>query len=175
MAKLVVITEEMKDRTFELTDDKVCVGRLLDNQVRLEDNTVSNHHAELIRKGEDYVVRDLNSTNGTRVNGQRVVETRLYHGDTITFGHLQLQYFSSFKNGLPPIPSSHKKTIDLSKIPIHTTVRATTRPPHSYGSTSPFAKQKRNRSKTVLQITVLGLGIIAILLLVHFINKLLNL
>lgn len=85
MAKLVVISEGMKGRTFELTDDKITVGRLPDNQIRLEDNTVSSHHAKMIRKNDYYVVRDLNSTNGTRVNGQRIVETRLYHGDVIGF------------------------------------------------------------------------------------------
>ncbi len=114
MAKLVVISEEMKDRTFELTDDKITVGRLPDNLLRLENNAVSSHHAELTRKGDDYVVRDLNSTNGTRVNGQRVIEIRLYHGDMIHFGHLQLQYLSSARAAPQPLPMPNRKTVDLS-------------------------------------------------------------
>jgi pSer/pThr/pTyr-binding forkhead associated (FHA) protein len=114
MAKLVVISEEMKDRNFELSDDRVTVGRLQDNIICLDDGAISSHHAELSKKGEDYVVRDLNSTNGTRVNGQRIVETRLYHGDAVAFGHIQLQYFSSSKSAPQPLPSPLKKTVDLT-------------------------------------------------------------
>ena len=113
MAKLVVISDEMKDRSFELTEEKVSVGRLSDNQISLDDGSVSSHHAELTRKGEDYVVRDLNSTNGTRVNGQRIVETRLYHGDTVGFAQIQLQYFSTGKKSLQPLPTTQKKTLNL--------------------------------------------------------------
>ena len=170
MAKLVVISEEMKGRVFELTEDKISVGRLPDNQVRLEDGAISSHHAELTRKGDDYVVRDLNSTNGTRVNNQRIVETRLYHGDTLSFGHLQLQYFSSATGTPQPLPSPLKKTVDLSSAaPSNRLV-----PPPSYGSTSPFAKQKRSKSTAFFQIAVIALGLIAIILLAFFITKVLN-
>jgi pSer/pThr/pTyr-binding forkhead associated (FHA) protein len=169
MAKLVVISDEMKDRTFELAEEHVTVGRLKDNSICLDDGAISSHHAELTRKGEDYVVRDLNSTNGTRVNGQRVVETRLYHGDGVAFGHLQLQYFSSSKSAPQPLPSPLKKTVDLSSIAPGTTSR-----PATYGSSSPFTKQQKsdNKSKTVFTITVIILVVLAVVLLALFVNKL---
>ncbi len=167
MAKLVVISESLKDQTFELSGDSVTIGRLSDNQIYLEDNTISSHHAELILKGEDYVVRDLNSTNGTRVNGQRVVETCLYHGDVITFGNLQLQYSSSSKKIPMPLPSPLKRSIDLGGASLGTTTR-----PLAYGSSSPFAKQP-NRFKALFQIIIIVLGVTAIVLLALFIRKLL--
>lgn len=169
MPKLVVTSEEMKDRTFELTEDKITIGRLMDNQIRLENSSVSSHHAELTRKGEDYLIRDLNSTNGTRVNGQRIVETRLYHGDSVTLGHLLLQYFSTSPGAPQPLPTAQKKTVDLS-----TSIfgpGGTTRPT-AYGSASPFAKGNRSKSKAILQTAVIVLGFIAVILLLFVIIRL---
>jgi pSer/pThr/pTyr-binding forkhead associated (FHA) protein len=162
MAKLVVLSEEMKDRTFELTEKKITVGRLPDNNIRLENTAVSSHHAELIQKGEDYVVHDLNSTNGTRVNGQRIIETRLSHGDTIWFGHLELQYLSSAKNAPQPLPAL-KKSVDLSST---ASGKGITAKPTTFNRTSsPYSKRDRGRSKKILQVLVLCLGLVAIVAL----------
>lgn len=166
MPKLVVTSEEMKGRTFELFEDKVAVGRLPENHIRLEDKAISSHHAELHRKGEDYLVRDLNSTNGTRVNGQRVVEQRLMHGDTVSFGHLDLQYFSASKTSQQPLPEMSKKTVDLSGF----SSGAITQKPATYKSVSPFQRRGRNTSKLVLQIAFFALGLVALVLLAIFIT-----
>lgn len=53
---------------------------------RIEDVTVSSRHAELIRLGDDWLIRDLHSRNGTRVNGWLVDEEMLRAGDTLTLG-----------------------------------------------------------------------------------------
>lgn len=169
MAKLIVISEGLNDRSFDLDDDKITIGRLPDNQIRLPDDAISSHHAELTRKGDDYILRDLNSTNGTRVNGQRIVEAQLYNGDTVHFGHLELQYYSSAKASLAP-PPSLRKTVDLSSV----VPGSTTQRPISYKSSSPFARNRRSKSKMFLQIAVVLLGLIAIILLAFFITKLLN-
>ncbi|MFZ4694261.1 MAG: FHA domain-containing protein [Verrucomicrobiia bacterium] len=166
MPKLVVTSEEMKGRTFELVDEKVGVGRLPENQIRLEDKAISSHHAELQRKGEDYLVRDLNSTNGTRVNGQRVVEQRLTHGDIISFGHLELQYFSSSKSAPQPLPEMNKKTVDLSSVP----TGSITQKPATYKSVSPFQKSDRSTPRLVLQVAFFVLGLIALVLLAIFVT-----
>ncbi len=161
MPKLVVISDEMKDRTFELSEDKITIGRLPDNQIRLEDNAVSSHHAVLTRKGEDYLIRDLNSTNGTRVNGQRIVEMRLYHGDIVNLGHLQVQYFSRPQTAPQPLPSPLKKTVDLSNLS-SSSVRKTT-----FGSASPFGRKGSAKSKRILQGSLIALGFILVVFLVY--------
>jgi len=166
MPKLVVTSAEMKDRTFELVEDRISVGRLPENGIRLEDKAISSHHAELNRKGEDYVVRDLNSTNGTRVNGQRIVEQRLIHGDVVCFGHIELQYFSSSKTAPQPLPELNKKTVDLSSLASGTP----TQKPSTYKSASPFQKHRRNTAKLVLQIAFFALGLIALVLLALFVT-----
>lgn len=166
MPKLVVTSDEMKGRTFELFEDKVTVGRLPENNIRLEDKAISSHHAELHRKGEDYLVRDLNSTNGTRVNGQRVIETRLTHGDIVSFGHLELQYFSSSKSAPQPLPEMNKKTVDLSSI----SSGSITQKPATYKSVSPFQRSGRSTPKLILQVAFFVLGLIALVLLAIFIT-----
>jgi pSer/pThr/pTyr-binding forkhead associated (FHA) protein len=160
MPKLVVTSEEMKGRTFELFEEKVCVGRLPDNGIRLEDKAISSHHAELQRKGEDYLVRDLNSTNGTRVNGQRVIEQRLTHGDIVSFGHLELQYFSSSKAAPQPLPELNKKTVDLSSV----SSGSITQKPATYKSVSPFQRASKGTSKLILQVLIFVFGLIGLCL-----------
>ncbi len=162
MPMLFILSEEMKGQTFELVGDKVTVGRLPDNTVQLEHDAVSGHHAELIKKGDDYVLRDLNSTNGTRVNGQRILEFRLTHQDIMHFGSLELQYLASSSTALRPLPSPNKKTVDLSAVPKESFMR-----PASYSSSSPFkvSRGDASKSKTYLQITLIALGVVAICLL----------
>jgi len=164
MVKLVVISDELKGTEFELTDDKVTVGRLPDNRIRLDFSAVSSHHAELTLKGDDYVVRDLNSTNGTRVNGQRIVETRLYHGDTVGFAHIQAQYVSMSRAAPQPLPALSKKSVDLTASRIE---HGLTKKPHTFSSSSPFsARQRKEKHKKILQVLALIFGFVAVIVLV---------
>ncbi len=164
MVKLVVISDEMKGLEFDLTDEKITVGRLPDNRVRLDHSAVSSHHAELTMKGDDYVVRDLNSTNGTRVNGQRIVETRLYNGDTIGFAHIQMQYISTSRAAPQKLPSPSKKAVDLtaSRMENH----GQTKKPPTFESSSPFAeRQKKAKLKKIFQIVALIFGCVGVIAL----------
>jgi hypothetical protein len=69
-----------------LGERRIVVGRLPECDVTLTDANVSRTHAEVRPSGDGWIVVDLGSTNGTRVNGVRVTEQRLRAGDTITFG-----------------------------------------------------------------------------------------
>lgn len=62
------------------------LGRATSCDYVIHDATVSNRHAELARTADGWLIRDLGSLNGTRVNGWLVDEQRLRDGDTITFG-----------------------------------------------------------------------------------------
>ena len=68
--------------------ERILVGRAPDNTLCLGDGArrVSSHHAEVIQHGDQYVLRDLGSTNGTMINGRRVVVSELAHDDLIEFG-----------------------------------------------------------------------------------------
>jgi pSer/pThr/pTyr-binding forkhead associated (FHA) protein len=66
------------------------IGRLSDNSVMIDNPAVSNHHALVFRDGDQFIVEDLQSTNGTFVNGTRVSRQALRHGDVVMVGKHQL-------------------------------------------------------------------------------------
>src|SRR5947207_12763518 len=72
--------------TYELVEQVITVGRAPDNTIHLDDPSVSGRHAELRAAGKAYQLRDLGSTNGTRVNGSATGEITLHSGDRIRFG-----------------------------------------------------------------------------------------
>jgi len=80
------------DRTFDLTQPQVTLGRALDNDVILEDRQVSRYHALLRRRYGRYILEDLGSTGGTTVNGFRVQEIVLRPGDLISFSGVDIIY-----------------------------------------------------------------------------------
>ena len=82
----------MNGRAHALEGNKVVLGRSKDCDVRVEDANVSRRHAELRREGSDWWLVDLDSTNGTELNGRRVSRSKLSDGDTITLGEAQLAF-----------------------------------------------------------------------------------
>jgi hypothetical protein len=70
--------------------DRVVVGRGTEADLRINDPGVSRRHAELRLEGDDLVVEDLGSTNGTLVDGERIEERGLHDGATVRIGHTDL-------------------------------------------------------------------------------------
>jgi pSer/pThr/pTyr-binding forkhead associated (FHA) protein len=87
MPKLVI-----SGTAHELAEDLITIGRGPDNMIVIDDQSVSTHHAQLQRAGETYRLKDLDSTNGTRVNGIPVAETRLRFDDRVRFGAAEARY-----------------------------------------------------------------------------------
>jgi predicted component of type VI protein secretion system len=75
-----------------LRDETMTIGRMKGNTIALDDASVSISHAKITRNGADFFVKDLNSTNGTMLNGQSIVEAKLRDGDQIKFGEV-VAYF----------------------------------------------------------------------------------
>lgn len=69
------------------------LGRASDCEVSLDDITVSRWHAEILRAGDDYRVRDAGSLNGTYVNGERIDEIALHQGDELQVGKFRMVFF----------------------------------------------------------------------------------
>lgn len=82
-------------RRVSIGEDPVTMGRLPECDIVLSDPNVSRRHAEVRRRGNDFVVVDLGSTNGTRVNGAGVKERRLGDGDVITVGSTEVRFEAS--------------------------------------------------------------------------------
>ncbi len=81
-----------------LDQEVVTIGRTTENAVDLEFPPVSRHHARIERRGATFLLRDLNSRNGTWVGGQRVEEHLLQNGDTIRIGPAQLVFKAPFES-----------------------------------------------------------------------------
>jgi hypothetical protein len=79
------------DLTYPLDRPSVHLGRALDNDVVLEDSRVSRYHAELRLERGRVRLRDLRSTNGTFVNGEKIKESVLRPGDVVSLGGLELR------------------------------------------------------------------------------------
>ena len=77
---------------YDLADEPVVLGRNKQCEVVLADPNVSRRHAEIRREGGQYVIIDLNSTNGVQVNGRDVKRAVLTHGDRITVGTTHLRF-----------------------------------------------------------------------------------
>lgn len=89
-AELVLVGKNK--RSYPLSKDVVTVGRLDASDVALADSGVSRQHAEIRREGDEWVVVDLSSTNGTIVNGQPVRRHRLASGDRIEVGESTIEF-----------------------------------------------------------------------------------
>ena len=75
-----------------MTKERYTIGRLPDNDVRIDNPAVSGHHSLIINILNDSFLEDLNSTNGTYVNGKLIKKHALQHGDVVTVGHHQLRF-----------------------------------------------------------------------------------
>ncbi|MCX8007763.1 MAG: DUF3662 and FHA domain-containing protein [Coriobacteriia bacterium] len=94
-AGLATVTVDEFDHDVVLDGDQVIVGRLKECQIRLDDANVSRRHAAFIRLPDGWAIEDLDSTNGTRVNGRSVTRTRLHDGDIIEVGLSRLVFHES--------------------------------------------------------------------------------
>jgi len=92
MGKLIVTEADGKSREVALDKERVTIGRHADNDIALNDKAVSGHHAVVISILSDSFLEDLDSTNGTLVNGKQVAKHPLSDGDTISIGRNSLRY-----------------------------------------------------------------------------------
>src|SRR5207237_1434096 len=86
---------------YELNVEKTTVGRVEDNAFQIAEPSVSSHHAEIILRGSDVVIKDLNSTNGTFINGEKISESVLKPGQTLKFGQVELRLEGKDGAGAP--------------------------------------------------------------------------
>jgi len=90
MPKLIVQNKELGDSLFQLYEGEVLVGRGEDVQLLLPNVSVSRHHAKFLVQGDEVRVEDLESRNGTAVNGSVAIPKALVSGDEISMGKFSL-------------------------------------------------------------------------------------
>lgn len=115
MPKLVVLSEGFTGRSYELKTDRTTVGRVDDNAFAIPEPSVSSHHCEILLKGNDVVVKDLDSTNGTFVNDERITEAVLRAGQILRLGQLEMR-LESGTGSSGPASASSKKPLDQTLV-----------------------------------------------------------
>ena len=92
MARLVLSLDSQVMAEYNMNKERYTIGRLPDNDIRIDNAAVSGQHSLIINILNDSFLEDLNSTNGTYVNGKLIKKHALQHGDVITVGHHQLRF-----------------------------------------------------------------------------------
>lgn len=151
-------------RSYPLVSQETVLGRAPGNPIAIPDPLVSSRHMKLVRRGEVYAVVDLDSENGTRVNGVRVTSRELKQGDQIQIGGFTF-YFAL--DGVVPAPESIQ-IIQPAQTP------STPPPPPSASVPSPAVKAPPSSARAApasssrprLLLIAAGLGVVLFLLVV---------
>jgi pSer/pThr/pTyr-binding forkhead associated (FHA) protein len=98
MPKLHILSPTSLARTIDLTESLVTIGRTNENSICIPDTNVSKRHGILVRDGDTYQLHDFNSTNGTIVNGEKIMAVKLQDGASIHLGSVELRYESGLAN-----------------------------------------------------------------------------
>jgi hypothetical protein len=94
MGKLVVSLDGVVIKEVQITKDKTTLGRRPYNDIVIDNLAVSGEHAVLQMVGADVFIEDLNSTNGTYINGKAVKKQLLAHNDTVEIGKYKIKYLT---------------------------------------------------------------------------------
>ena len=92
MGKLVVSLDGVVIKEVQITKDKTTLGRRPYNAIVIDNLAVSGEHAVLQMTGHDVFIEDLNSTNGTYINGKAIKKQLLQHNDTVEIGKYKIKY-----------------------------------------------------------------------------------
>ena len=120
--RVVVTAGPLKDSVYELGEgEELSVGRDSSNRLRLADSVLSRRHCRIRRAGDRFVLTDLESLNGTFVNGRPVREHVLAHGDQIAVGDSRLVFLAAEGEEAPG--ASNPVRVSDRGMTAHTTVR----------------------------------------------------
>ena len=112
MPRLVVLSEGLTGRTHELkVEVTTTIGRVEDNSFQISHPSISSHHCEVRLQGNDLVVKDLDSTNGSFILGKQITEAVLKPSQIVRFGQIDVRFEHE---GVPSAPQ--KKVFDHTQI-----------------------------------------------------------
>ncbi len=149
MAKLQLILSEDNQPFHELGEDRTTVGRIEGNALQIDDGSVSSHHAEIFIEDGLYHVRDLESTNGTFVNGEQVTNAVLHDNDEIRFGAVVAIFSTGLEASLDaqPMPESSAPAAQIASQSAR---------PDGFKSTSPVPRNEVKKDPVALAALILG-------------------
>ena len=159
MAYLMGMSGSVKGQKFEICKDRMTIGRNQINDLVLTDEAVSSQHCYVARRGESYVLHDLNSTNGILLNSERITdEVELKPKHMIQIGSCEFMFNgdSAAGAGASSALVTQMVVVDAGRPVIN---------PTFFESVSPFGtRQKSNRNLWLVVFVVIGLAALASLL-----------
>ena len=191
MAKLVILTQGMTGRAHELNVDRTTVGRVEDNTFQIADPSVSSHHCEVLLRGGEVVIHDLNSTNGSYINDAQITESVLKPGQKLRLGQVELKLEDEgmapaaapaaaqavhASPPAPPTPAAPPRKAEATMVMPRgvslSELEGGGRKPGLDTTSSVFSK-KRNKTGMYFWIGA-GIGILVIIILLVFALRLVN-
>lgn len=111
MARLILMFNKQVIEEYALMEESITIGRNENNTISVDNLAVSGYHARIDKAGDDYILTDLQSTNGTFVNDEKITSYKLSHGDNIIIGKHVLLFIGTGKEST----ESDGKKMDLDK------------------------------------------------------------
>lgn len=158
--KLIVLSEQFRGKNYELTEPKYIVGRVDNCDIYLKDPTVSSRHCEFVKTGNTYLLRDLNSTNGTRVNNVPITEQELKSSDILQIGGIEILFDCEDKFVSTALKTQTGINLEGTQVGISTVKKMS--------NFSPFATDNAGSDKTK-RIIILGLLILLSIVIIALI------
>ena len=157
MAVLIGMSGALKGKTFQLDKETTTLGRNKDNTIIVDNPAVSGTHCAVVRDGEHFVLKDLRSTNGTRLNSRPATDERLRPKDLIQIGAIELMF-----DGVP-VSGTTDHALEMSHRNMATTevqiTEGETAAPDSFESISPFGARKREKKGLWVILLILCAGL----------------
>lgn len=173
MSKIVLLSTGLTGRSHELKVDKTTVGRMEDNTFQLAEPSVSSHHAEILLRGSDVVVKDLDSTNGTFINGEKISESVLKPGQILRLGQIEMRLETDAPAPAPTAPATvaAKKSTDQTIIVPRgvslTDLEQGARATGGFDTTSKAFSKKSNQTNRLFLIVGIIVGVVIIGVLIY--------
>ncbi len=163
--KITILSEQHRGKTFELTKDMYTVGRIDERDICIADPTISTYHGSFVKSGNTYILKDNNSTNGSRVNNEPIVEKLLKNSDIIQLGDVEMLYDCEDEKSVGD-KTSNITGINLAVSPTSSSSVKKLDPISPYGE-----KNKGDNKKSQKIIFVfLGLLVLVVLALLAFLG-----
>jgi pSer/pThr/pTyr-binding forkhead associated (FHA) protein len=116
MAKLILTFNKQVIKEYPFAKDSITMGRQEDNTIVIDNLAVSGYHAKIDKVGGEYLLTDLQSTNGTFVNDQKVVSHKLSHGDNIVIGKHVILFVATEKEMIEGEGKDKKLPLDKTML-----------------------------------------------------------
>jgi pSer/pThr/pTyr-binding forkhead associated (FHA) protein len=157
----------MTGKAYELTVEKTTIGRVDDNTFPIAEASVSSHHCEVLLRGGEIIIRDLNSTNGTFINGRQITgEGPLKPGQILRLGQVEMR----LEDASAQKPPAKKLPDQTMVIPQGVKLGHEPATKTATFDKSAFAKKSNVATKVFIGVVVL-LGVVVVVLCIMLFKK----